>query len=104
MLLLWMIASSLVVTTAVHAREWTDAATTLECSGTVHSESDSDQSPGDIDKGVPHHHGSCHGQAAAVPPGASIGYLFASASSFAGDPARFLRPRSVDPALRPPTA
>lgn len=103
-LLLIMIASSLVVTATVHAREL-PGALTIECSGTVHSDGDADQSQGDSDKSVPHHHGSCHGPSLNVPATDGL-----SATARVSDMRPFPRSdiatasRLVDPALRPPAA
>lgn len=103
-LLLVMIASSMVMAATVHAREIPGPAT-IECSGAVHSEGDADQSQGDADKAMPHHHGTCHGQTLNVPAtdvlpsmtrGDSLRPFPAPASAIAS--------HLVDPALRPPTA
>jgi len=103
---LWLvvIASSLMMTATVHARE-TPGPVTIECSGAVHSDGDADQSQGDADKAMPHHHGTCHGQSLNVP---ATGLL--SAVPRAGDMQLFPAPDAatashlVDPALRPPAA
>lgn len=59
-LLLLMIASSLMMTATVHARE-VSGLLMVDCAGVVHEEGDADQSQGDSDKAVPHHHGTCQG-------------------------------------------
>ncbi len=104
MILLLLLMTSLIASTTVHASE-VPASATLECSGEIHSEGDADQSPGDSDGAVPHHHGSCHGHGLAMP-----------VSGSAPDPAEaasahfyFLAPDvfarwSAGPALRPPIA
>jgi len=61
-----MLLLSLTTATAIHARELSGAFD-IECSGYVHSDTDEDRSPGDADKAVAHHHGSCHGAAAFLP-------------------------------------
>lgn len=103
-LLLIIFASSLVVTATVHARELTGTVT-IECSGTVHTEDDADQSQGDSDNAVPHHHGSCHSSALNVPasdtlsptaPHSDMRHLHGSD--------RATPSRLVDPGLRPPAA
>jgi len=66
LLILCMMVASLTATGAVHAREF-PSPTTVECSGYVHSDGDSDQSQGDSDRAVPHHHGGCHGSVSLVP-------------------------------------
>jgi len=102
--LLVMIVSSLVMTGTVHARE-IPGPITLECSGTMHSDGDADQSPGDADKAMPHHHGTCHGQSLDVPATDAL-----SSSRIADSLHPFAKPdsptasRLVDPALRPPAA
>jgi hypothetical protein len=103
-LLLVMIASSLVMTATVHAQEM-PGIVTIECSGAVHSEGDADQSQGDSDKAVPHHHGTCHGPSLNVPAtdglpavARAVGMRPFTASDTA------IASRLVDPALRPPTA
>lgn len=103
-LLLVMIASSLVMTATVHARE-IPGPVTIECSGTVHSDGDADQSQGDADKAVPHHHATCHGQTLDVPASDTL----PSIARVGGlrpfpTPASAIASHVVDPALRPPAA
>ncbi|MFD2428907.1 hypothetical protein ACFSUK_13605 [Sphingobium scionense] len=70
--LLCLISLSMLTTTMVHAQEVPNAqAPTIECSGYVHSDGDADQTQGDADKGMPHHHGGCQGAPAFVPASAS---------------------------------
>jgi len=64
--LLLMLLSSFLATAALHAAE-ISGPVTMECSGYVHDEGDADQSQGDADKGVPHHHANCHGGASFLP-------------------------------------
>lgn len=103
-LLLVMIASSLVMTATVHARE-IPGQVTIECTGTVHTDGDADQSQGDADKAMPHHHGTCHGQSLDV-PATDAESLMTRADSLRAVPApdRAMASHLVDPALRPPTA
>jgi len=104
-LLLLLLASSLVMTATVHAREVPGQATTIECTGVVHVDGDADQSQGDADKAIPHHHGTCHGQALSIPQADAIPVTFniEGARPKPGfDALRALS--SVDPALRPPNA
>ncbi|MHA3793464.1 hypothetical protein [Sphingomonas sp. YL-JM2C] len=103
LLFLCLIATSLVATTTTHAREWISE-TTIECSGAVHSDGDADQSQGDSDKAMPHHHGSCHGPAAPVPASMALDHGVATASDYVGRRAAALPSRALDPALRPPQA
>lgn len=103
-LLLVLIASSLVMMATTHAREF-PAETVIDCRGQIHVEGDADRSSGDADKGIPHHHGTCHASAMDVP--ASDG-LFAYVRD-AGQSTRLsvdLAPpsRRVAPDLRPPNA
>lgn len=62
-LLCCLFLASLMMTGAVHAQE-SPSVPTLECSGAVHTEGDADQSSGDSDKNISHHHSGCHGFAA----------------------------------------
>jgi hypothetical protein len=103
-LLLIMIASSLVVTATVHAQEILGSLT-IECSGTVHSDGDADQSQGDSDNALPHHHGSCHSPSLNVPATDEMSGAM-RASSMRPFPAsdNVLASRLLDPALRPPAA
>ena len=64
--LLLMLLSSFLATSALHAAE-ISGPVTMECSGYVHDEGDADQSQGDADRGVPHHHANCHGGASFLP-------------------------------------
>lgn len=102
--MLVMLASSLVVTATVHAQERPESVT-FECSGIVHIDGDADQSQGDSDNAVPHHHGSCHGSSMNVPASGELAATLRAAdvrpfpSSDAG-----IASHAVDPALRPPSA
>lgn len=40
--------------------------------GGLHSDGDGDQVPADADRGLPHHHGSCHGHHVGVPVDAAL--------------------------------
>jgi hypothetical protein len=103
-LFLILISSSLVMTATVHAREM-PGPNLVECGGTINSDGDADQSQGDSDKAVPHHHGTCHGQAMQVPTSGNLPLSRAVAGLLggAGDD-RLLASASIDPALRPPSA
>ena len=104
--LLCLLSLSMLTTTLVHAQEVPNAqAPTIECSGYVHSDGDADQTQGDADKAIPHHHGTCHGQALSIPQADAIPVTFniEGARPKPGfDAVRALS--SVDPALRPPNA
>ncbi|MEH3040378.1 MAG: hypothetical protein PGN21_09990 [Sphingomonas paucimobilis] len=103
-LFLVLIASSLVMTATIHARE-IPGPVTLECSGAVHSEGDADQSQGDADKAIPHHHGTCHGSSLDVPAGGTLMSMTgADGLRPVPAPASSFTSRLIDPALRPPAA
>jgi len=102
-LLLCLIVGSLVATSVVHAREVPNLPT-LACSGVVHTEGDADQSPGDADPGVPHHHG-CHASSVFLPGAANYVRAFPPSAvrplgMTPAPPERW----SVGPDLRPPIA
>jgi len=103
-LFLMLIASSLVMSATVHAREL-PGPVMIECSGTVHEDGDADQSQGDADKAIPHHHGTCHGQAMQIPGGDELpaSRALAELRGIAPDD-REMASNAVDPALRPPAA
>ena len=103
-LLLVLIASSLMVTATVHAREL-PGTVTIECSGALHQDGDADQSQGDADKATPHHHGTCHGQSMQVPTSGSLplAQLSMALRGRAAD-AQAMVSSAISPALRPPTA
>ncbi|MFW2852678.1 hypothetical protein ACM61V_12235 [Sphingomonas sp. TX0543] len=103
-LFLMLIASSLLMSATVHARELPGVAT-IECSGAVHTDGDADQSQGDSDKAMPHHHGTCHSSAMQIPSndevrpsldGARMGPLAGADTVLASS--------TVSPGLRPPNA
>ena len=104
-LLFVMIASSLVVTGTVHAQE-RPGAVAIECNGAVHSEGDADQSQGDSDKAVPHHHGTCHGPSLNLPAAdddlAAMVRVDGMRPFPGSGPA--ISSHVVDPGLRPPAA
>ena len=103
-LLLILIASSLVMTVTVHAQEL-PGLTLIECNGTVHSEGDADQSQGDSDKAVPHHHGTCHSSAMQMPASDELppSLMGARMTPLAGAD-QVLASSSIGPGLRPPNA
>lgn len=108
-LLLCLLVASLTTVATVHANEVPNptlsaAQTSIECSGKVHSEGDADQSQGNSDKGVPHHHG-CHGAASFLPARAAEATIFAIVTEALmsveeAAPGRW----TVGPDLRPPIA
>lgn len=102
--LMCFITAALLTSGAVHAQEFPNAPT-LECSGFVHADGDADQSQGDADRSVPHHHGSCHGAASLIPARITTPVLFDRAAEPEGfvnseAPGRW----SPGPDLRPPIA
>jgi hypothetical protein len=104
-LLLWLLAASLVTTAAVHAREFSGSQTTIDCSGSVHSDEDADQTPADADGRASYHHSHCHGAFANVPTGDQTGFGLPVMRT----PAMALRSsfherHVTGPALRPPIA
>lgn len=102
--LLYLLTVSLLTTTVVHARE-IPGAPTIECSGYVHSDGDSDQTQGDADKAMPHHHGSCHGSSAFVPMTAND-MLLPIHADIPGQALATAAPKrwATGPGLRPPIA
>lgn len=103
-LLFCLLVSSLLATTTIHARE-TPYAPTMECSGAVHHDGDADQSSGDADRAVPHHHGGCHGHHISLAAGtvSSDAVVGGADLLLAFNPVA-LAHSAVDPALRPPIA
>lgn len=102
LVMLCLLASSLVATTTVHARE---ALTTAEisCGGDVHVAGDSDEAPADQDRAAPHQHGTCHGHAFAIGSDAVTPARHAVRSGEAvSRRAPGLASLSIDPALKPP--
>ena len=102
--LLCMILTSLTAVTTLHAREF-PGAVSVDCSGYVHSEGDTDQTRGDAEKAMPHHHGSCHGAAAFMPArsGAPVPFVALALPAFHSSEAALYR-WSPSPGLRPPIA
>lgn len=103
-MILCMIVTALTVTATVHARE--DAGpSAMECSGYVHSDGDRDQTQGDSDQAVPHHHGGCQGAASLVPGKIITPTLFdLSAGPRLMATSAVLAPWTPGPNLRPPIA
>jgi len=103
-LFITLIASSLITSATVHAREL-PGPVMIECSGTVHEDGDADQTQSDADKAIPHHHGTCHGQAMQIAGGDELPARRALAEllGIATDD-RELVSSAVDAALRPPAA
>jgi hypothetical protein len=103
-LLLCLLVASLFVTATVHAQE-ISLSSMIDCSGVVHSNGDADQSKGDADKAVPHHHGSCQGPSAFAPIITSGDLPIALAAPAAPEHATTAIHRwSTGPGLRPPIA
>ena len=99
-----MLAVMLWTGTTAHAAE---AMGCVEVSAEAfgHFDGDSDQVPADPDKGVPHHHGGCHGHHVGVAVDAEAPKAAPAASGTRG-----LRPEAMDAGcdpgttLRPPIA
>jgi hypothetical protein len=103
-LLLCLLVASLFVTATVHAQE-ISLSSMIDCSGVVHSNGDADQSKGDADKAVPHHHGSCQGPSAFAPIITSGDLPIALAAPTAPEHVTTAIHRwSTGPGLRPPIA
>ncbi|MGE4322667.1 MAG: hypothetical protein AB7E60_06500 [Sphingobium sp.] len=104
LLLFCLLLTSLIASTAVHANEFASIVT-IECSGEIHVANDADPLPGDADRGVPHHHGGCHGHNLCAPVSGSSHIVMGRASDTFYLPASdmFAR-RAVGPVLRPPIA
>ncbi|MEC3911391.1 hypothetical protein U5A82_13250 [Sphingobium sp. CR2-8] len=99
-----LLLASLTTATAIHARELAGAFD-IECSGYVHSETDDDRAPGDSDRAVTHHHGSCHGAAAFLPARSVAPNILAFLSTPAKPQDRSAMGRWIaGPDLRPPIA
>lgn len=99
--LICLLMASIFASAVVHAREVPNLPT-LECSGEIHTDADGDQSRGDSDNGMPHHH-SCHGAAAFIPATTQGVYEIALSAAqpailASAPPDRW----SLGPALRPP--
>lgn len=103
-LLLTLLVASLCVTATVHAREIAGTSV-IECTGVIHSDGDADQSQGDADKGIPHHHSSCQGASAFMPIGiGGDGPIRRAALVVPHRPTRAVPLWADDPGLRPPIA
>jgi hypothetical protein len=101
-LVLVLIASSLMMAATVHAREF-PAETVVDCSGRVHVDGDADQSSGDADSGIPHHHGTCNASAMYVPNAGDFVSQARSAGLRLRSPTDLALPsQRVAPDLRPP--
>jgi hypothetical protein len=71
----------------------------------MHVDGDADQSKGDFDKAVPHHHGSCQGQFLDLPAPGALVPVVAVVSVKPFPTGLAARPsRAVNPGLRPPAA
>lgn len=101
-LILCLLIASLFVTATVHAQE-ISLASTIDCSGAIHINGDSDQSKGDSDKAVPHHHGS-HQSPSAFAPFITSGDLPIAMNAYAAPEhvTTAIHRWSTGPGLRPP--
>lgn len=102
-LMLCLLAASLVASTVTHAREL-PGALSIECAGTVHTESEKKQAPGDLDRGMSHHHG-CHSASSFMPWENPASHSFdASSKRFVPAQDSALASGQSGPDLRPPIA
>jgi hypothetical protein len=103
-LLVCLLASSLIATTTVHAREGIPGVE-LSCSGVTHLSGEAEEPAGTADSGQPHHHGACHGHGFATSVSSAAVAVMAPRSQ---DPVASLfarlAPHTLDTALRPPRA
>ncbi|BBF68005.1 hypothetical protein SBA_ch1_02050 [Sphingomonas bisphenolicum] len=100
---MWMIVASLMAASVVHANE-TISASAIECSGYVHDDGDSNPSPGDADKAVPHHHGGCHSAASLLPRTIAPIFFDIQAAPKTAATSRAFGRWAPGPDLRPPIA
>lgn len=100
-LILCLLVASLITTATVHARE-ISGASLVECSGVIHSDGDGDQSSGDSDQAMPHHHGSCHGSAFVPARGIEPATVFAALAPHNMSNSVPLTRWTTGPDLRPP--
>ncbi|QGP78651.1 hypothetical protein [Sphingobium sp. CAP-1] len=103
-MLFCLVVTALTTSGTVHARE-ISGPPTIECSGYVHSDGDRDETQGDSDEAVPHHHGTCHGAVSLLPGKIAAPRLF----DLSSEPkwvavTSALGPWSPGPDLRPPIA
>jgi hypothetical protein len=104
LLVLYMLIVSLTTAATLHASEFSGA-TSIDCSGYVHSEGDADQTQGDADKATPHHHSNCHGAPAFILARDGALTLRAPLASPSFNPTKTAPDRwSSGPDLRPPIA
>ncbi len=90
---------------AAHAIEVTKCGEVASGEVAGHFEGDGDEVPADAEKGVPHHHGTCHGHCVGVPTDAHAGNVVQMAgigNRTAAVPFRV--GASPGAALRPPIA
>jgi hypothetical protein len=103
-LLLYVLMVSLFVTATVHAQEFS-VSPRLECSGVLHSEGDADQSQGDGDKAVPHHHSTCQATPMVVSSSDSVARPYDRATRILPIYISAITHRwQAGPGLRPPIA
>lgn len=103
-LFLVLIAASVMVSATVHASEL-PREVMIDCGGSVHGDGDADQSQGDSDKATPHHHGTCHSSAMAVPPATMLTDAWTSREQRPAARSDQAPPSgTIAPGLRPPNA
>lgn len=103
-MILCLVVTALTASAAIHSRELSGPPG-VECSGYVHSDGDRDETQGDQDQAVPHHHGGCHGAISLLPAkGASLAVFDHSSERGPVAPTAALAAWSPGPDLRPPIA
>lgn len=102
-LMLCLLVASLLASTTLHAGEMPGIGG-IECSGSVHTDSEQKQSSDEPEKSMTHHHG-CHSAASFMPGEGLADHSFArSARLFVLIPATTPECRHSGPDLRPPIA
>lgn len=88
-----------------HAAEIGGCIETSQYEAASHVDGDGDQVAGDVDKGYPHHHGSCHAHHMSAPDSDTLsGTTGLASSTLASFDSATLVGRDADTALRPPQA
>ncbi len=107
--LLPLLACLMLVLTAwigvAHAAEVGGCIETSQYEAASHVDGDGDQVAGDVDKGYPHHHGSCHAHHMSAPDADTLaGMAGPAGSTLASVSDAALVGRDADAGLRPPQA
>ncbi|WP_198350859.1 hypothetical protein [Flavisphingomonas formosensis] len=103
-LMLWLLlVFSLLAGGIAHAAEALPLADT-DVLAWQHSPGDADEVSGDVDKGVPHHHSSCHGHELADIVALGVPMRRGAPARHGRGIVATLPQSTADPALRPPAA